>query len=184
MNTIAVTVLGNDRPGIVCEAASALSEMNCNIEDVSQTVLQEEFSGIFIVSAPGDTTSEKLGEILNQRLSPQGLVAYATQVNKQQSRPSSETSEPFVVISIGRDRVGLIAGITSVMKEFQVNISNLQFINRTSTFPEQTVTIYEVDIPNKIRLSDFVSAIRDKGSRLGVEVSVQHKKIFEDINRL
>ncbi len=184
MNTIAVTVLGNDRPGIVCETANVLSEMNCNIEDVSQTVLQGEFSGIFIVSAPAEITSEILDGTLNQRLSSLGLVCYATDVKKAQSSPSTVPTEPFVVISIGRDRVGLIAGITAVMKQFQVNISNLQFINRTSTFPEQTVTIYEVDIPDKIRLSEFVSAIRDKGSRLGVEVSVQHKKIFEDINRL
>jgi len=184
MNTIAVTVLGNDRPGIVCETASVLSEMNCNIEDVSQTVLQGEFSGIFIVSGPKDVTSEILAKTLNQRLSSLGLVCYATDVKKAHSIPDSEPTEPFVVISIGRDRVGLIAGITAVMKEFEVNISNLQFINRTSTFPKQTVTIYEVDIPEKIRVSDFVSAIREKGSWLGVEVSVQHKKIFEDINRL
>ena len=184
MNIIAVTVLGNDRPGIVCETAGVLSEMNCNIEDVSQTVLQGEFSGIFIVSGPADITSEILAETLNQRLSCLGLVCYATMVQKDQSSPDAGSTEPFVVISIGRDRVGLIAGITAVMKEYEVNISNLQFINRTSTFPDQTVTIYEVDIPDKIRLSDFVSAIRDKGGRLGVEVSVQHKKIFEDINRL
>ena len=54
MNKVILSILGHDRPGIVAAVSKILFEQNCNIENVSQTTLQLEFAGIFIVSLPGD----------------------------------------------------------------------------------------------------------------------------------
>jgi ACT domain-containing protein len=45
-----VTVLGEDRPGIVAKVATALYECGANIEDISQTVMQDLFTMIMLVS--------------------------------------------------------------------------------------------------------------------------------------
>ncbi len=180
---VAVTVLGSDRPGIVCRVASLLSSLNCNIEDISQTVLQAEFAGMFVVAAPDELGVDDLRSELQQGLMDSGLHPFIKPIEPGPSQQPGPV-EPFVVICIGKDRVGLIAAITCVMKEHGVNITNLQFINRTPSFPERTVTIYEVDIPQSVRLSDFVDALQAKASEVGLEASVQHKRIFEDICRL
>ena len=39
MNLVAVTVIGNDRPGIVAGVSKALFDAGCNLEDVSSTIL-------------------------------------------------------------------------------------------------------------------------------------------------
>jgi glycine cleavage system transcriptional repressor len=55
MNKAILSVLGQDRPGIVAAISKILFQQNCNIENVSQTSLQSEFAGIHAGSPfPGD----------------------------------------------------------------------------------------------------------------------------------
>jgi glycine cleavage system transcriptional repressor len=70
------------------------------------------------------------------------------------------------------------------MTEFDVNITNLQFVSGSRAFPDKAVTIYEVDIPTRVKLSEFVAALTARAAEVGLEVNVQHMKIFEDICRL
>ena len=183
MQKMAVTVLGADRPGIVCKVAQLLADRKCNIEDVSQTVLQDEFSGIFIISMPENLSMSQLDDSLAQGLQGTDLFHFLKPVQDRVVRAAPE-SEPFVVIAIGPDRVGLIATVTCVMKDFGVNITNLQFVSGSQAFPGQAVTIYEVDVPTQVKLSEFVTHLTERAAEVGLETNVQHKKIFEDICRL
>ena len=54
MHKVIVSVLGPDRPGIIATVSQILFEQGCNIENVSQTILQKEFSGIFIATLSPD----------------------------------------------------------------------------------------------------------------------------------
>ena len=183
MEKIVVAVFGKDRPGIVCKVASILADHGCNIEDISQTVLQGEFCGMFVVSLGKGVTINGLQDILDEQLKEENLIAYTKPLESSSSQINIET-EPFVVVSIGKDRVGLIAAISCIMYEFGVNISNLKFVNRTSAFPEKTLTIYEVDIPKDLKLTDFTTSLKKRAQELGLEITVQHKKIFEEICRI
>lgn len=44
-----VTVIGKDRTGIIYNVSKILSESNANIEDISQTILQDIFTMIMLV---------------------------------------------------------------------------------------------------------------------------------------
>ena len=41
-----VTVIGKDKPGIIAKVSAALAENNVNIEDISQTIMQGNFTMI------------------------------------------------------------------------------------------------------------------------------------------
>jgi glycine cleavage system transcriptional repressor len=176
--------MASDRPGIVCEVSRLLASLNCNIEDISQTVLQDEFAGIFIAALPEGLDCEGLDSALKQGLQPLGLYPFTKPVQEKQARGEPEAAEPFVVVSIGPDRVGLIAALTCEMKEHGVNIVNLQFVNRSPSFSGHTVTIYEVDVPRSVDLQQFKDRITEEAKGAGLEISVQHKRIFEDICRI
>lgn len=45
-----VTVTGKDRIGILAEVTNMISEMKCNVEDISQTIMQGTFVMIMMVS--------------------------------------------------------------------------------------------------------------------------------------
>ncbi|WP_456466235.1 ACT domain-containing protein [Methanopyrus sp.] len=49
MTRAVVTVIGVDRPGIVAGVSRVLAEHNVNIEDISQTVLQDLFAMVMLV---------------------------------------------------------------------------------------------------------------------------------------
>ena len=52
MNAI-ITVIGRDRVGIIAALANKLSEFNVNILDVSQTILQGNFTMVMVVDVTG-----------------------------------------------------------------------------------------------------------------------------------
>lgn len=49
MEKFVLSVIGKDKPGILSRISTILFQFGCNIEDVSQTILQTEFASIFIV---------------------------------------------------------------------------------------------------------------------------------------
>lgn len=49
-----VTVTGTDKRGIIAKVSGFLYERDVNIEDVSQTVLGEQFAMIMMAEAPDD----------------------------------------------------------------------------------------------------------------------------------
>jgi glycine cleavage system transcriptional repressor len=180
---VVICVLGSDRPGIVASVSKVLYENRCNIEDVSQTILQSVFAGVFIAGIPEDISLETLHERLQERLAPLGLAALVRPVSPQ---PAYEPPprEPFVVITIGPDRIGLVAGITEVMARFGVNITNLRAAFRGGADPHRNVMIYEVDIPLEIDQKAFRKALRDRAEELGLDLSLQHRDIFQAIHRI
>ena len=43
-----VTVIGKDKPGIIAKVSTALAENNVNIEDISQTIVQGNFTMLML----------------------------------------------------------------------------------------------------------------------------------------
>ena len=52
-----VTLTGKDKKGIIAKVSAFLSERGVNIEDISQTILQEYFAMIMLVDI-GDSNTE------------------------------------------------------------------------------------------------------------------------------
>lgn len=70
-NRIIVTVIGQDKVGIIAQVATILAEHNVNILDISQTILQEFFAMVLIADTQKSTLDlsaikEKLNELGQQ----------------------------------------------------------------------------------------------------------------------
>lgn len=52
-----VTVIGEDRTGIIAKVSSVLYENNINIQDISQTIMQNMFTMIMLVDFRASETS-------------------------------------------------------------------------------------------------------------------------------
>ncbi len=51
-----VTVTGKDKKGIIAEVSGFLAQKGVNVEDISQTILQEYFAMIMLVDVSGIKT--------------------------------------------------------------------------------------------------------------------------------
>ncbi len=183
MRKIIISVLGHDRPGVIAAVSEVLFASGGNIEDVSQTTLQTEFVGVFIASLPPSVKPDDLQSRLSARLDPMGLSVLLREMEESgvwQAPPS----EPFVITTFGPDRPGLVAGVTELLAHFRVNISNLKAVFRGGDNPSANTMIYEVDIPAELDQNLFREALFDRGKDLGLDISLQHRDIFEAIHRV
>lgn len=184
MNKAILSILGRDRPGIVAAVARVLFDQNCNIENVSQTMLQTEFAGIFIVSLPNGMTPDDLQRELDARLAPIGLTVLTKPCDHGEEACAPAACEPFVITSRGPDRKGLVAHISGVIARYGVNITNLQAMFRGGNQPGDNIMIYEVDVPKAVDLQTLVQDLRDKAAELQLDISIQHRHIFEVLHRI
>ena len=155
----------------------------CNIEDVSQSILQTEFAGVFIASLPKSLKLPELNSRLLEALGPMGLSVLLREMETS-GIWESPPSEPFVITTMGPDRPGLVAGMTELLAGFGVNISNLKAVFRGGDNPHENTMIYEVDIPVALDQNSFREALYKRGGELGLDVSLQHREIFEAIHRV
>jgi len=183
MKKIVITVLGCDRPGIIAAVSRPLSENRCNIEDVNQTTLQTEFVGIFIAALPDHLSDGELLARLEAELTPMGLTVLLKPMAATGAW-SAPASEPFVITTLGPDRLGLVAGITEILARFGINITKLRAVFRGGSDPRRNVMIYEVDVPVAIDRHAFRTALHERAAALELEISLQHRDIFETIHRV
>ncbi len=184
MRRVIISVLGPDRPGIIAATARILFDNACNIENVSQTILQKEFSGIFIVTTPGELGIGDLNERLRQGLAPLRQHVFVKAVSDAPPVFNTGASEPFVITTRGPDQKGLVARITEVIARHGVNVTNLQAVFRGGEAPGDNIMIYEVDVPPETDTEKLQQDLRERARELGLTISIQHRRIFETINRV
>ena len=69
-----ITVVGKDQVGIMYRVSGILNEKHVNIEDVTQTILQDYFTMIMVVQVDGTAASfHEVDEALHEMAAQQGL---------------------------------------------------------------------------------------------------------------
>ena len=126
MKKIIISVFGPDRPGILAAVSRILFEQDCNIENVTQTILQSEFSGSFIAEMPAALTSDALCCFLSEALTPMRLQVNVKHLEISPPALGGKPAEPFVITTRGPDRKGLVANVTRIIAGYGVNVTNLQ----------------------------------------------------------
>jgi glycine cleavage system transcriptional repressor len=183
MKKIVLFVLGPDRPGIIASISKVLFELNCNLEDVSQTILQGEFISIVIASIKASEDDQAVLTALRIQLEPFGLFVHIKKMRG--SEPLIDhPGESFVITTVGPDRPGLIAGISEVLAHYSINITNLKAVSRVDQQPPHYITIYEVDIPPAIDFHIFRTDLYKRAQELDLDINLQHREIFEKINQV
>ncbi|MCP3954673.1 MAG: ACT domain-containing protein [Desulfobacterales bacterium] len=184
MKKFVISVLGQDRPGIIATVSGILFEQGCNIENVDQTILQSEFSGIFIAGIPVEMDPVTLHAKLIDGVKDLELHVFIKPLDHSQPKLEFGESEPFVLTTRGPDKKGLVASITRVIADYGVNVTNLQAVFRGTDNPSDNIMIYEVDVPADVNQKNLQADLRHTAARLGLEISIQHRKIFEALNRI
>ena len=61
-----VSVIGKDKSGIIAKVSTALAENGVNIEDISQTIVQGNFTMIMVCELGDKISVAALSEIMNK----------------------------------------------------------------------------------------------------------------------
>ena len=82
----------------------------------------------------------------------------------------------LVVTIVGKDRVGIIATVSSVLAENNVNILNINQNIMDGFF--NMVMIAEMSEDSKLKLGELQKVLKDKGEEMGLDIKAQHMDIF------
>jgi len=185
MEKVIISVVGHDRPGIVASLSSALFRLECNIESISQTILQSVFGAILIVAVPEGLPRQKIKDALDEAVSALGLDVTVRNFPVNEIPPMEpEEGAPFVITTMGPDKKGLVASATKVMADHNVNITNLKAVFKGGDNPLDNMMIYEVTIPARVVLADLYRDLETAADGLGLRINIQHRHIFEAMNRI
>ena len=82
----------------------------------------------------------------------------------------------LVVTIVGKDRVGIIATVSSVLAENNVDILNINQNIMEGFF--NMVMIAEMSEDSKLKLGELQKVLKDKGEEMGLDIKAQHMDIF------
>jgi glycine cleavage system transcriptional repressor len=163
---VAVSIIGNDRPGIVAAVSKGLFDLGCNLEDVSSTILRGHFAMMLIVRCPDDVGPAEIESSLQPAAGELGLVASARPV----AEADLAVTPPTHMISVyGADRPGIVFKVAAALARAEANITDLT--SRVIGSDEQPVyaVMLEVVVPDGTDLDATLTSLKDE---LGVDISV------------
>lgn len=130
-----LTVIGDDRPGLVGELAAAISAHQGNWLESSMSHLAGKFAGIVKVAAPAAAV-ENLKAALN------GLAGL--RVTCESSGEERQGKGRRLKLSlVGHDRIGIVREVSQVLARHAVNVEELA--TRTSSAPMSAEILFHAD---------------------------------------
>ncbi len=164
MATLVLTVIGDDRAGLVNAVADVITSHGGNWERSQMSELAGKFAGIVLVTVPDDRSDE-----LVAALEPlQGMLDVTAQM-----ADADYTDGATTVISlelVGTDRPGIVSDITRVLSEYGVNIESLD--TKTSHAPMAGGMLFEASAELEISPAVDLVALQHTLEQLANELMV------------
>ena len=117
--SLVLTVIGDDRPGIVEELSQHVAAADANWEESWMAQLAGKFAGVLRVSV-----DERRADDLAQRL--RGLESGGLTVTLERSARSEPVRRAFGLEIVGNDRPGIVRDIAHALTSRGVNIEELE----------------------------------------------------------
>lgn len=170
MPDYAVTAIGRDRPGIVAAISRVLLDLDGNIEDSQMSILRGHFAVMLIVRVPDGTAEDELAAGLGSVRDELGLEALTfSPVDELTARP---TAASHVLSVYGADHPGIVAGMSAVLAELGVNITDLE--TRLAGSPEAPLYVMLMEVAlGDTSAEEVEAALRKAADEAQVEVTLR-----------
>lgn len=177
-----ISIMSRDRVGIIYEISKALSELGGNIADVRQSVLCGYFTMILLVSFPLKVTKRaverKLAEV--DANSETVIESAVKQVENITLASSSNPENAYVLTVTGVDQVGIVAQVTYLCVQHNVNILYLS----TTVSDGAYVMILVLDMDHCDSISKIRNNLQELAQETNLKLVLQHYDIFRAINEI
>jgi glycine cleavage system regulatory protein len=166
MATLVLTVIGDDRAGLVNAVAQVVARHGGNWERSQMAELAGKFAGIVLVTVP-----DNAAEALVADLEPlHGMLDITAQAGAPELEVAAPGAQRFVLDLIGTDRPGIVREITDVLAAHTVNIDSLR--TETRDAPMSGGRLFEASAVLEVPGSADIGALRVALERLANELMV------------
>lgn len=93
----------------------------------------------------------------------------------------NEEGKKIIITVLGHDRVGIIAGISAILADAQINILD---INQTILQGFFTMVMVADIAASNIEIAELREILNRKGQEMELQITVQHEDIFKFMHRI
>lgn len=172
-NYALLSAIGKDKPGIVASVSAVLFQAGCNIEDSTMARLGGDFAIMLMLRLPEGFTSQQLAERLSAAQRHMQLTVNVADILPEEVEPQAESARHLILV-YGSDRPGIVARLTALLAERNVNITNLRTNVIQRAEPLYVMTI-EVELPSFIDQVELSKPLQAVAKELGVQVEIKPK---------
>ena len=165
---IVLTVVADDKPGIVEDLSDALATHGGNWTESSMMTLAGKFAGILLAEVPEDRANSFLSVL--DSLEAGGMQIVAQRADKP-TRPAD--AKEFSIELVGQDHPGIVHEITEVLARLGINVQELETTVQSASMSGESLFIAHA----RILVPKDVSAesLRDEMEELANELMVDIK---------
>ncbi len=122
MGALVITIIGDDREGLVEAVSGAIAEHGGNWEKSHMAELAGKFAGLVLASIPDDRIDDALESLA--AIDSSGLL----DIKAERASASAEETgtEPFTLRVVGQDHPGIVHEISQVLAARNVSIEELE----------------------------------------------------------
>jgi glycine cleavage system transcriptional repressor len=179
--SVVLSVLSEDRVGIIANVTRAILGMKGNIGAISETVMEGHFTIILTVEFDDDMALDAIKENVEKIGQPGELHASVLSTDSQEANASAAPKgDQFVITILGKDQPGIINRITAYLASRNINIVDLSAYAEEDQF----IVIGQVILPpeqDSAQVQIDLETLWPDGS---IEARLQHSNIFAATNEV
>ena len=166
-NSIVLTVIANDQPGVIQAVSKVLRNHDGNWTQSSMSTLAGQFAGILLVYVPNDKTEACLAEL--QGLESEGLRIIA---HVSDEEPAKAKTHEYTLELVGNDRPGIVHDITVLLAGHNVNVRDLETVVESASMGggELFKASAQLVVPETTDIDDLAGELEDIANDLMVDI--------------
>ena len=171
MPRLVLTVIGDDRAGLVNALADVVTAHDGNWEDSQLAELAGKFAGIVVVGVP----AERVDELTTALQGLDGLLEVTTHPGAEGTEGAAgggedATSRRLTVDLLGNDSPGIVREVSSVLSRHDLSIETMTTGTREA--PMAGGLLFEAHVVVRVPASSDTTALRADLERLASELLV------------
>jgi len=170
-----VSVIGEDKVGIVSEVTQFLFRKGFNIIDIEQTVIHSQFTMILLIQpfrAHFHLSQIRTG--LNHLAKKLDMNIMMTPLREFKGLRLAESKKSYVLTILGGDRPGVVAAFSSALARHHCNIERIKMIARGEFFAMEMW----IDLRGA-NFSLLRKGLTSVAKRIGMDIIAQPENIFK-----
>ncbi len=172
MTSLAVTLIGNDRPGIIQDVAEVATQHGANWLESQMADLAGQFAGIVHLDVPAEQ-AEPLTAAL-KALAKDGL-----QINAVSTAASVNNKREITLQLMGQDNPGIVRDIASALSSIGVSIAELETDTQSGSMSGETMFKAEarLRLPESLTLNDIDNKLASVSNDLMVDIILNESDV-------
>jgi glycine cleavage system regulatory protein len=165
MTTLVLTLVGDDRAGLVAAVADVVDAHGGNWEDSQLAELSGAFAGIVQISVDAEGA-----DALRAALS--ALDGLLTVTVHSSEKPESDAASPrhLTVGVLGNDRPGIVREISSALRTHEVSIDRMTTVTRDAAM--YGGRLFEATVSARVPASVDLAEMKAELERIATEIQV------------